>query len=142
MRRAAMFMVAVVAFAACAAAASGASPYTNMYVGNKLVAYFDPEFGQEWNEGDQFSCYEGGYAIVNRQHTRMVFQGPQGVRYGYARRVKPGQWAVYSYGKLVGSTMQQSSLRWDVFRGNRLVGHTRGPDGREASAALLVYCLS
>ena len=39
MRHTAVFIVAVVAFAACVAAASGASRYTNMYVGNKLVAY-------------------------------------------------------------------------------------------------------
>ncbi len=137
MRRTVVLMVAVVALAAVVAVALGASGETYGYVGNKRVSAYD---GQVW--GESF-CYEGGGVTINRQHTWMEFSGTTNIRWGYARREKPGQWAVYRVvtgRKLVGSTKQRSSSRWDLVRGNRLVGHTKGPDGREASAAFLVFC--
>lgn len=141
MRSTAVLTVAVVVFAACAVVALGASGDTYVYSGNKRVLVYDGL--QEWPTGSS-SCYEGGEVKINRQQTWMEFTGTTFLRWGYARREKPGQWAVYSVEagrKLEGTTKQRSSARWDVFRGDRLVGHTKGPDGREASAAFLVFCL-
>jgi hypothetical protein len=71
--------------------------------------------------------------------------------WGYGTRVRNGEWVFYRFfsqvagsrgvGKKLGVATRRSATRWDVQRGkNKSYGHTSGPDGPEAAAALLVVC--
>src|SRR4051812_38023494 len=63
---------------------------------------------------------------------------------GYGKRVRDGQWVFYGsstkgVGTWLGVANRRSASRWDVQRGrNKTYGHTSGPDGAEAAAALLI----
>jgi hypothetical protein len=112
---------------------------TYMYVGNKLLGSLVPQQTSAWSEDDCLS-YTGASVYANRKRSWINVQYFDGQIAGYARTKTPRIWLIFKRA-LIGTAMQRNATRWDVFRRNGLKwGHTRGPDGPEAAAMLLLIC--
>lgn len=116
---------------------------TVMYWGNTRIGTVDP--GEYSNPRDlAISCdaYSGGGVETNRQGTSLVAFSEMNYNFGFGRLLRPGRWSFRSAkGRLlVGYAQRRTPLRWDVLKGTHRVGHTVGPDGPQAAAALLLVC--
>lgn len=122
---------------------------TYMYVGNSRHEHGTLEGlsvlnGGALDWGVSGNCdYSSGYVEMSRSRNWINVHFMDDSRAGFSRRVTSGRWAVYGlYGgrHLLGVAVQRSATRWDVLKKGRLYGHTEGPWGAPAAAALLVYC--
>jgi hypothetical protein len=123
---------------------------TYMYVGNQKKSSGTLAWGENQpGHGvlawiiDGNCGYENGWAEMNPARTYVNIHEMDGSRPGFSRKVNAKQWAIYSlYPKrrLTGVAVQRSVSRWDVLRGGRSYGHTEGPWGPPAAAALVLLC--
>jgi hypothetical protein len=119
-----------------------------MYWGSKRIGTVNPgEFANPRFLAINCEAYSGGGVVINRQGTWVVAFSAMNYNFGYARLLGPGKWPVYaaevvgsSHSRLVGYAERRTLLQWDVIKGYRRVGHTVGPDGPQAVAALLLVC--
>jgi hypothetical protein len=92
---------------------------------------------------DLFIACDYGSAsfTANKAGTWINIHWMDGAVAGHARRERPTRWLIYANDPskkgptLVGSAQRRTSMRWDVLRGRRLVGHTQGPNGPAAALA-------
>jgi hypothetical protein len=126
-----------------AARAASVRSATVMYWGNHRIGTVDPGvFANPLILAISCPLYSGGGVEINRQRTWMVVFSAMNYNFGTARLLRAGKWSVYSaeHRALVGYAERRTPLRWDVVKGSRKVGHTVGPDGPQAAAALLLVC--
>jgi len=132
--------LATVAIGTLAARSLGEATY--LHVGQRSIGEIDPQPGGGW----VISCeaYDGAYIMPGR-NSRIDVYDAHGSHWGYARRERAGRWAINvvfpKQRNPAGTAIRRTSKRWDVRRrrdGN--VGHTEGPAGPAAAAALLIVC--
>jgi hypothetical protein len=122
---------------------------TYMYVGNSQHEHGTLEGlsvqsggGLDW--GVNGNCdYDSGYVTMSRSRNWINVHYMDESRAGFSRRLSSDRWAIYSLFRgrhLLGVAVQRSATRWDVLKTGRRYGHTEGPWGAPAAAALLVYC--
>jgi hypothetical protein len=127
-----------------APAATSARAPTQMYLGRASVAAIQPEGRRAWHV--DCAAVDGEEVFTGARHRAVWVRHWDGYLDGYALLRGTGRWAIFRYATatrrltVVGFAMRWSSTRWDVLRGRRTIGHTMGPDGPEAAAALLTVC--
>jgi hypothetical protein len=134
------------------APASSAKAPTHMYRGTKSVGLIRPgQIGAFRAEGWDIECpaAEGSFLTRGRSvrdRTRINVHFWDGAVVAISRRQSAGRWVIYDFpgygqpARFAGFAVRRSSTRWDVFRGQRKVGYTIGPDGPPAATALLMVC--
>jgi hypothetical protein len=129
------------AMGARAATSVGAS--TQMYLGRVHVGEIQREGRRAWHV-DCANGPDGDEVFPGARHRAIWVRHWDGYLDGYARLQSTGRWAIHRVQSgqttAVGFAVRRSSTRWDTLRGHRTVGHTIGPDGPEAAAALLSIC--
>jgi hypothetical protein len=128
-----------------AAAANTERVSTSMYLGSRNVGAIYTESPGLW----RFDCiggYAGGYITRGpRRHLDQInVHYMDGSVAGYSR-LRNGRVVIYMRGdgqKVKGIAVRRSSTRWDVERGKRVIGHTKGRDGPEAATVLATMCPS
>jgi hypothetical protein len=128
--------------------ASAASPNagsTSLYLGKRFEGNLEPKMalrgGRWWTAGCAYET-AGDVVMASTRDWINTFLW-DGHRIGFARRVGAGRWAIYLTfrpKRLYALAIQRSASRWDVAQRGRLIGHTVGPDGAAAAAALLTVC--
>ena len=98
--------------------------------------------GEVDSDGDVVcDAYAGAFVVTNHQGTWLNVNAATSGLLGFARRSASGRWAVFTAPRRpVGSAQRRTARIWDVFKGSRRAGHTGGPSGPAAAAALLVAC--
>jgi hypothetical protein len=117
----------------------GSKP-THMYIGKSLVGELSEGSGRLWSPvGDR--CYSNGMVVMGKGRNWIYVNYMDGHHAGYSRRLNAGRWAIYrTRTRVEGTAVRRSATRWDVLQNVRLFGHTVGPDGEAATAALLLLC--
>jgi hypothetical protein len=119
---------------------SAADGRTYMYLGRKRVGFIEPSCC--WLRGTLYrvSCpqrYDGG--SVRLRGRRIEVRSALESLMTRGRQINARRWAL-SAGPVVAVAVRRTASRWDLRRGKRIVGHTRGPAGPEAAAALVSPC--
>jgi hypothetical protein len=144
LRAAAVSAVAVVLALSLASAASPNAGSTSFYLGKRLEGNLESKMalhGRWWTADCAYDT-PGDVVMASTRDWINAFLW-DGHRNGFARRVRPGRWAIYLTfrpKRPYALAIQRSANRWDVARRGRVIGHTVGPDGAAAAAALLTVC--
>jgi hypothetical protein len=136
-------VVAAGMLAASAAGANAAGP-TYMFIGQKNVGHIEtiPRYRADLPDRYSVDCdaYEG--VEVSRRKQRVEVRSALFDLMAYGHQVSATRWTLFSTGvnSLRATAIRRTVSRWDLWRGKRKLGHTVGPNGLEAAAALLSPC--
>ncbi len=133
--------------AASAVAANSAGP-TYMFIGQKNIGYIMPEapIPERPDLPSRFYVYCDAYegAEVRRRKQRVEVRSALFDLMAYGHQISANRWTLFRHREGSPSpratAIRRTPNRWDLWRGKRKLGHTVGPDGLEAAAALLSPC--
>lgn len=93
--------------------------------------------------------YIAGWINTSPQRHKVIYaHGMDDYIVGVGRLQPNGQWAIWTRLPFsdkpdvrVATVVRRSATRWDILRQGKKIGWARGPDGPEATTALLSICL-
>lgn len=131
----------VSASASPAAAASHQDVVTSLYRGMRDVGAIERDGPGQWRR--DCDGYSGGYITRGPRHREQInVHYMDGAVGGYSR-LRNGRFVIYMRGegqRVIAVAIRRSSTRWDVMKGKRRIGYTKGRDGAEAATALATMC--
>ncbi len=114
---------------------AGTGPQTSVYVGARRVGCVRRSSGRLWD------AQEGACGWVEKRTTRALYAGEGFRAHGVGRLATGNVWRVSAAGssRSLGAVRRgASATRWEIYKGNRRIAYTKGPDGPAAGVAFLV----
>jgi hypothetical protein len=121
-------------------AATSARSNTQMYRGHTYVGDIEAQSARHWTIDCE--AVTGDEVFMGARRRALWVRHWNGSLDAYAVMQDSGRWAIRYAGTRseVAFALRRSSTRWDILQGRRTLGHTIGPDGPAAAAALLSAC--
>jgi hypothetical protein len=136
--------VVVAGMVAASAVGASAARLTYIFIGQKNIGHIEPIPRSRVDLPDRYSVECNAYedAEIRRRKQRVEVRSALFGLMAYGHQVSATRWTLFSSGvnSLRATAIRRTASRWDLWRGKRKFGHTVGPNGLEAAAALLSRC--